>query len=35
MNFQDGKLIEANNQFAIGDAKAHAARMGAKTSDQR
>lgn len=35
MNFQDGKLIEANNQFAVGDAKAYAARMGAKTSDQR
>ena len=35
LNFQDGKLIEANNQFAIGDAKAYAARMGSKTSDQQ
>jgi DNA-binding beta-propeller fold protein YncE len=35
LNFQDGKLIEANNQFAVGDAKAYAARMGSKTSDQQ
>ena len=35
LNFQDGKLIEANNQFAVGDAKAYAARMGIKTSDQQ
>ena len=34
LTFRDGKLIEANNQFAIGDAKAYAARMaGAKTSN--
>jgi len=31
MTFQDGKLIETNNQFAVGDAKAHAARMAAGT----
>jgi hypothetical protein len=29
MTFKDGKLIETNNQFAIGDAKAYAARIGA------
>ena len=34
MTFQDGKLIETNNQFAVGDAKAHAARMAAKSNDQ-
>jgi hypothetical protein len=27
MNFRNGKLIETNNQFAVGDAKAYAARM--------
>jgi hypothetical protein len=27
LRFQDGKLIEGNNQFAVGDAKAYAARM--------
>ncbi len=27
MTFRDGKLIEVNNQFAVGDAKAYAARM--------
>jgi hypothetical protein len=27
MTFNDGKLIETNNQFAIGDAKAYATRM--------
>ncbi len=27
MTFQNGKLIEVNNQFAVGDAKAYAARM--------
>jgi hypothetical protein len=31
MTFRDGKLIEANNQFAVGDAKAYAARMAAGT----
>ena len=27
LTFRDGKLIETNNQFAVGDAKAYAARM--------
>ena len=27
LTFRDGKLIEANNQFAVGDARAFAARM--------
>lgn len=27
MTFQDGKLLETNNQFAVGDGKAYAARM--------
>jgi len=27
LGFKDGKLVEGNNQFAIGDAKAYAARM--------
>ena len=31
LTFKDGKLIEANNQFAVGDAKAYAARMAAGT----
>ena len=31
LTFKDGKLIETNNQFAVGDAKAYAARMGGKT----
>ena len=34
LTFRDGKLIEANNQFAVGDAKAFAARTAAKTNDQ-
>jgi hypothetical protein len=34
LTFRDGKLIEANNQFAVGDAKAYAARAGAKTNEQ-
>jgi hypothetical protein len=34
LTFRDGKLIETNNQFAVGDAKAYAARMSAKTNDQ-
>jgi len=29
MAFRDGKLVETNNQFAIGNAKAYAARMAA------
>ena len=34
MTFRDGKLIETNNQFAVGDAKAYAARMaGGKTNN--
>jgi len=34
LTFRDGKLIETNNQFAVGDAKAYAARMaGAKTNN--
>jgi hypothetical protein len=33
MTFRNGKLIETNNQFAVGDAKAYAARMaGPKTN---
>ena len=31
MTFKEGKLIESNNQFAVGDAKAYAARMAAGT----
>ena len=31
MTFQDGKLIETNNQFAVGDPKAYAARIAAGT----
>jgi hypothetical protein len=34
LTFRDGKLIDTNNQFAVGDAKAYAARMGAKTNEQ-
>ena len=34
MTFRDGKLIETNNQFAVGDAKAYAARASAKTNDR-
>ena len=30
LTFKDGKLIETNNQFAVGDAKAYAARMAAE-----
>jgi hypothetical protein len=33
MTFRHGKLIETNNQFAVGDAKAYAARMAAKTNN--
>ena len=33
LTFHDGKLIEANNQFAVGDAKAYAARMAGRTND--
>jgi len=34
LGFKDGKLVEGNNQFAVGDAKAYAARMaGAKTNN--
>ena len=28
LTFKDGQLIETNNQFAVGNAKAHAARTG-------
>jgi DNA-binding beta-propeller fold protein YncE len=35
LTFRDGKLIEANNQFAVGDAKAYAARIAAKSNDQQ
>jgi len=35
LGFKDGKLIEGNNQFAVGDAKAYAARMSAGTSSQQ
>jgi hypothetical protein len=31
MTFKDGKLIETNNQFAVGDAKAYAARTNTGT----
>jgi hypothetical protein len=31
--FQDGKLIETNNQFAVGDPKAYEARMAQKNRD--
>jgi hypothetical protein len=34
LTFQDGKLIETNNQFAVGDAKAYAARLANKSNDQ-
>ena len=34
LGFKDGKLVEGNNQFAIGDAKAHAARMSAGTASK-
>lgn len=34
MTFRDGKLIETNNQFAVGDAKAYAARMAAQRTNQ-
>ena len=34
LTFRDGKLIETNNQFDVGDAKAYAARTGSKTNDQ-
>jgi len=33
LTFRDGKLIETNNQFAVGDAKAYSARMGARTNE--
>jgi len=33
LGFRDGKLIQNNNQFAVGDAKAYAARMGSKTNN--
>jgi DNA-binding beta-propeller fold protein YncE len=34
LGFKDGKLVEGNNQFAVGDAKAYAARMaGGKTNN--
>jgi len=34
MTFRDGKLIETNNQFAVGDAKAYAARLATKSNEQ-
>ena len=34
LTFRDGKLIETNNQFAVGDAKAYAARINNKTNEQ-
>ncbi|HWK08432.1 MAG TPA: hypothetical protein VNR64_00170, partial [Vicinamibacterales bacterium] len=34
LTFRDGKLIEANNQFAVGDARAYAARMATKSNEQ-
>lgn len=35
LGFKDGKLVEGNNQFAVGDAAAYRARMGAGTSNQK
>ena len=32
LGFKDGKLVEGNNQFAVGDSAAYRARMGAGTS---
>jgi len=34
LTFRDGQLIETNNQFAVGDAKAYAARMATKSNEQ-
>ena len=34
LTFHDGKLIETNNQFAVGDAKAYAARMATRSNEQ-
>jgi len=34
MTFRDGKLIETNNQFAVGDAKAYSARKATGTQNQ-
>jgi hypothetical protein len=33
LGFLEGKLVENNNQFAVGDAKARAARMAARTNN--
>ena len=33
LTFRDGKLIEANTQFAVGDANAYQARVATKTND--
>jgi hypothetical protein len=33
LGFKEGKLVEGNNQFAVGDAKAYAARMAAGTTN--
>jgi len=33
LGFKDGKLVEGNNQFAVGDAKAYAARMAGKATN--
>ena len=35
LGFKDGKLVEGNNQFAVGDSAAYRARMGAATSSQK
>jgi hypothetical protein len=35
LGFKDGVLVEGNNQFAVGDAKAYAARVSAGTSSQQ
>jgi hypothetical protein len=35
LGFKDGKLVEGNNQFAVGDKAAYLARMNATTSSQQ
>jgi len=35
LGFKDGKLVEGNNQFAVGDAKAYAARMAGTKTDSK
>ena len=35
MTFQDGKMVETTNQFAIGDAKAREARLARETGTRQ